>query len=167
VAWCTCTLDAPVGQEGRGDTPPMQGYYGCARRAMLGRAKPQPRLHSVHPRCQGPVLRVGPDPVCGGAVRVVRDQRAKRGGRAVPREADVQSAAVADLQPPRRESAGAGAAMGRRDDARRGPVSPTLRSPLAPCHERPSGLAQAALPRARRGSANTLRSAGLAHGGPP
>ena len=46
VALCTCTLNAQVGQEGRGETHQMQVYNGRSIRAILIVAEPQPRVEA-------------------------------------------------------------------------------------------------------------------------
>jgi hypothetical protein len=164
VALCTCTLDAPVGQEGIGETHQMQVYNCRSIRAILVLTEPQQLLHIFYPLFNAPAFILDPNHVCGGEVRGIRNQPENFFGRAFPREDDVQGAECADLQPPGIEIAVAGATIGLRDDQRLGPVSPKSIPPITPRLELPAGLEQAAMALQRRGKVKTLLSAGLDHG---
>jgi hypothetical protein len=53
VALCTCTCDAPVGQEGIGEADQMPVCHGRPVGAILVMAEPQQRLGVFHPRLDG------------------------------------------------------------------------------------------------------------------
>jgi hypothetical protein len=164
VAWCTCMVEAPVGQEGIGETHPRPGCHGRAIRALLVLAEPQPRRDVLHPLCDGPAPVVRLEPVGGRELRGMGDQPAALRGRPVPREDSMAAAPGADREPAGLDNAGAGAAVGLRDDAGLGAAPSQELAPLAPRLALPAELPAVAMAVERGGNMAALRSAGLDHG---
>jgi hypothetical protein len=164
VAWCTCMVEAQVGQEGRGETPQRPVCHGRAIRAMLVLAEPQPRLDVLHPRCEGPAPVVRLDQWGGRELRGIGDQPEDLLGPPCSREDHLQAAPVAARQPAGSDNAVAGAAVGLRDDEGRGAAPSQELPPIAPRLELPAGLQEVAMALEGGDNMDAWFAAGLDHG---
>ena len=70
-ALCTMALEAPVGQEGRGEADQRPVGHGGPGRAMLVMAKPQELLRVLYPVRNGPAFVVRSDDLWSGTRRGV------------------------------------------------------------------------------------------------
>ena len=166
MALCTYTLEAQVGQEGRGDTDQTPGCHGRPVRAILILAQPQQLLGVFQPLLNGPAFVLHLDNVRGGALRIVGYQPEDRASGPFPREDHVQGPDLADLQQAGTDNAVPGAAMRFCDHQGLSAPAPKLIPPITAGFEFPARLQRAPIVLEGRGKVEALFPAGLYHRGP-